>query len=471
MSQRTRTILFGFFVALFLIATPIAILISRGYIFDFPSRRFVQTGAIFLKTSPQRVILKFNGDAREIKPSGILYDGILIRSLVPKRYRIEITDPQNQTIAWRKDLDVVPLIVAKATRIAFPPPAPQETSIPFATATPAFLKQANERTIFFSADNTAIFLLDLISQATSKFADLSGLSFVPIKNPITDIRASKNLDQAIIQTGTRTVFFFNNAYFDARQYLATFMKNENVSLENISFVWHPERDTSLFLLTTNAGYLLDVGTNTYQQFSKNKVAGLVASGSGLYYAASSGIVYQILANIQTQQSVPVASLAPWTNAKTFWDFYELPGQRILAHSPAGPLVMIDLEMRTATEISARADIVRIAPDQKRIAYTQGQSIFGAALQDLADDTLWIAGQTMLLARTNDRIQNLFFINDTWYVAAAQQTGFLLAEFDNREPVNTWFVAAQKPIRYPAFADDTAYWISGTGVERMRLLNR
>src|SRR3989338_1548352 len=52
MTSRTRKILFFTFLLLFAVGTPLIILYSQGYYFDFDKKTFSKTGAIFLKTNP-----------------------------------------------------------------------------------------------------------------------------------------------------------------------------------------------------------------------------------------------------------------------------------------------------------------------------------------------------------------------------------------------------------------------------------
>ena len=442
------------FALIFLCAAPVVILYSKGYIFDMEQRRFVQTGALFLKTVPQDVVLKIGPTIKTISQQGILYNGIFVRNLVPKTYRVEVTSVQNPQVSWKKDLAVQPLVVTKETRIALPVPSLNPTPAAFATSTPVFQEADAGSGALYSLDNKRIMRLDLVSGNQTVLADLPGTG--QARDPIVSVMPSANGDQAVVKTKSRTLFWFHGSFLDARTYLATFMKNERASFSELSFRWHPSQDQTLAILAPSAGYLLDTQANTYRAFGTGKIIGLDQNGSGSYYVSADGSVMQS----GEQNPKPVVSLAQWNNAKGFWNLYEIPDNRLLAYQENGALVLLDLQSRSAALLGSRVTAMRISQDQNRVAYADGSAVLVTFLRDVFDDVRYAKGQTIRLSEEPGQIKNLFFANETWYVAAIEQDQIAIMEIDTRTPLNVWRMPIPKDATAPYVENASVYWTFG-----------
>lgn len=102
MSKRTRTILFFILVIIFVITTPLVILYGEGYRFDFENKRIIETGGIFIKTFPGEANILIN-DKKEKTTSNFL-KSVLIQNLVPKTYNIKIN--KIGFLPWEKNIEV-----------------------------------------------------------------------------------------------------------------------------------------------------------------------------------------------------------------------------------------------------------------------------------------------------------------------------------------------------------------------------
>ena len=444
------------FALIFLCAAPVIILYSKGYVFDAEQRRFVQTGALFLKTVPQDVVMKIGPTIKTVSQQGILYNGIFVRNLIPKTYRIEVASVQNPQVSWAKDLSVHPLVVTKETRIALPVPEFQPQTQIFATTTPAFWQETNGSSVLFSMDNRHIKRLDLVSGNETEFADLPA-STPNTQDPIANIAVSANGDQAVVKTKSRTLFWFHGSFLNAQPYLATFMKNEGAQFSGLSFYWHPSQNQTLIVLTRSSGYLLDTQSNTYRKFSPTKVLGLGSPGSGSYYVAADGSVMPLAA----QNAPAIVSLEQWTNTNTFWTLSELPNDKILAYQQGGALLLLDGAAHSVTVLGSRVALMRVSPDQNRVAYADDNNAVSVTfLRDVFDDVQYVKGQTILLSREEEPVDALFFTNDTWYVAAAERQRIAVMEIDARTPINVWHVQIPAHTSIPYLDNAFCHWADG-----------
>lgn len=97
-----RRRLFYAMAALFAVVTPLALLYSRGYVFDFKSGDIVSTGGIFVKAVQPGVRVTIDPDI--VKETSFLSRGALITSLTPRRYAVRVEKEGYRS--WAKTVTV-----------------------------------------------------------------------------------------------------------------------------------------------------------------------------------------------------------------------------------------------------------------------------------------------------------------------------------------------------------------------------
>ena len=110
MTKQTRTILFIFFVLLFVLTVIPTIFYAQGYRFDTEHWRIVKTGALFLSVRPQPVRIVV--DDKAIETTNFFFRNAFLSDLLPKTYRVEAL--RDGYYSWHKELDVTPGNVTKA---------------------------------------------------------------------------------------------------------------------------------------------------------------------------------------------------------------------------------------------------------------------------------------------------------------------------------------------------------------------
>lgn len=121
MTKRTRTVIFIFFVFLFISAAPSAVFYSQGYRVDFENKKIVQTGGFYFRVSPGRADVYLNGELE--KNTSVITSAAYIENLLPKDYKIEIK--KDGFHSWEKTLGVKEKEVTKAENITLFPANPQ----------------------------------------------------------------------------------------------------------------------------------------------------------------------------------------------------------------------------------------------------------------------------------------------------------------------------------------------------------
>ncbi len=118
MTKRIRQILFWACLGLFILFTPLIILYSQGYKFDFDSpaggKIIVQTGGLALKISPKSSEIYIDGKLIKEKTS-MFSNSVFINNLLPKKYNVEVKKENYNS--WQKNLEVKEKTVTEAKNI------------------------------------------------------------------------------------------------------------------------------------------------------------------------------------------------------------------------------------------------------------------------------------------------------------------------------------------------------------------
>jgi len=106
MSKKARTVLFLICLLLFFLTTPLIILYSLGYRFNWnPSAggiKLTQTGGFGFKIQPKQV--KIYIDGKLIKKTDFILGSALVENLLPKRYKVELK--KEGYLTWEKNLEI-----------------------------------------------------------------------------------------------------------------------------------------------------------------------------------------------------------------------------------------------------------------------------------------------------------------------------------------------------------------------------
>ena len=112
-----KKILFLILFLSFLIFGPYLIFYSQGIRFDFQKKKFVKTGAIFIKAIPTGASVFLDG--KLIKKTDFVFGSAKIENLMPKVYKIKIE--KEGYFPWEKELEVKEKMVTEIKeKILFP---------------------------------------------------------------------------------------------------------------------------------------------------------------------------------------------------------------------------------------------------------------------------------------------------------------------------------------------------------------
>lgn len=170
MTIRTRRILLGVAVAIFLAVGSVLLVYARGYRWDFSNNKFLLSGAIYVETMyPKETTITLNGKLNSQDGSA------LMKSLLPtKKYKISVSKENFQT--WEKEFKIEPGLVTNTENIVlFPKELKTQVVWPETTGLNDFTISTNEKNIAIKIGSAKVLLRDLTNiNATStelKFPD------------------------------------------------------------------------------------------------------------------------------------------------------------------------------------------------------------------------------------------------------------------------------------------------------------
>jgi len=121
MTYKIRFVLLMFFAVIFVVATPLVVLNARGYQFNFEEKKLINTGGIFLRSTPKKASIYLNNKPIKVQTPAI------INGLIPGEYlvNIELSDFHS----WRKQLEIESGMVIKQDNVLLLPKKPKITLI------------------------------------------------------------------------------------------------------------------------------------------------------------------------------------------------------------------------------------------------------------------------------------------------------------------------------------------------------
>lgn len=151
MTKRIRQIILYSIILFFVLATPIILLYSLGYSFDWQDKKPVLTGGLYLRSIPKKAEVHLDGKIEEETP-------VFVKRLLPKDYYIRIT--KQGFHSWQKRLKIESKLVTEAKNILLIPINPEveiiKENLPKDFSIKEFLDQEESDNIFYIQKSSQI---------------------------------------------------------------------------------------------------------------------------------------------------------------------------------------------------------------------------------------------------------------------------------------------------------------------------
>jgi len=390
MSRRFRTLLFIFFVLVFVIGAPCLVLYAQGYRLNLPyesgKKLIVMTGGFFVKTSPKQASVYVNG--KYYDQTDFIFGGKLVENLLPRQYQVEVKKPGYQT--WEKKLEVREKEVTEASYITLFPNkigfSPVEKEIGSVIISPDRQKVAIKQNTDIGWN---LKLYDLSQNVTSKLADQNNFA------------------------GKNTVF--NNWEWTDAKTLGMSVSDTNATTSYSIAV-----DKSPARLTKNT----TASSTSTEALATNKGDGAA------YYLKRDGYIYKkgLTGNLEKASEAKI-DVAAGTNYRlwVFGDYiFVAAGDELRLAKSGSPAFNKIFD-------GLKGDL-KISPDGRKIFYASDSEIWLFYLKDKTTQPIAAAGDKVFLVRFSEKISGCEWINPD-YLIFISGNAVKTAETDNRDKVN------------------------------------
>lgn len=354
MTKRSRNLLFLFAVVLFFLGTPLIILYSQGYYFDFDKKIFIKTGALFVTTKPPKAKIFVNDKFK--KETGWLSGDLLIKNLKVRAYRVRVE--KDGFTAWKKTLTVEPGLVSEAKNVLLLPLTPKK-------------ELASEEELKAAALTPTAPLMTTEQDALSAHISGNHIYYLDVKNGQL-WRTSAN------QTGKEQITYSPLSSFEQAK---DWPKNFSYQL-----IISPKQKIALIEQPDGVLYLFDQGGKSFQKLTdKIKSAQFSPDEQKLLYASENEIWVYFLDNVlgQPQKRAGERNLITRLSQKIGATFWLSDSEHVIFHS--GNAIKIteldDRDPRNTVDVIVAQDAqFHYDPKKESVYFRENETVYRVSLK-------------------------------------------------------------------------------------------
>lgn len=409
MTKRARTILFFTFFAIFLFATPVMILYSQGYRFDFERKRLTQTGGLFVKVVPKQAEIYV--DSKLVKKTDFFFSTALIENLLPKKHQVEVR--KEGFYSWKKNLEIKEKEVAEARNIVL-----------FNQALNFSLLSKKISDFWFSSDEKKIILKSYDTLLSQQGKESWILSLYDLDKKVKTHLINEG---DISKTGAEIINLkFSN---DLR----------GISLE----VKVQEKSKYFNLAIDKTPSLLEEIKEPAPLPIKNSVVSQILNNA-VYYLDNSGYLWKSDSSFSFQEKISEHPFPLKEGGE-----YELNIYSDNIFLKEGQILYkFSSDSKSFEKFFEGISDLKISPDFGKLVYFSNSEIWILFLRDEINPPKRKAGESVFLIRLAEKIKGLFWLNSDYLIF---QTGdkIKIVEIDDRDRVNI--------VDFAEFKDSQIFW--------------
>jgi len=450
-----RKILFWFLTISFLITTPIIILQAKGYRFDINRGVFVYSGAITLKTNPQKINIKLNNKSINSKKLNILNGSYNITGLIPGYYNMQVSADGFKT--WNKRIAVHSGVASEFWNILLTKNHYKRTTYNSLGVKNYFISPKNHFIAYTTTSNQGFTtkILDLNSPSENTEFNFPGWKFIGkirkeniewspdesyISIPAQKIDSSTIIQSATNLTNTSSAQLKNiNNYFIANLDNKTFFNlNQLLSKKNITNVrWDPNNKGYLFFLNKSLLYRVDVkNADNITQIASN-VSSYDLSSSGVYYIQRPNNL--IFHNSLDGKANPtqITSKFPGPENSIISKIIVYDNSRIALISKSKDLYIFNQGDHDTyfKKLEGGIEDIQFSNDGKKLLFWSTNEMSVYYLRDWDTQPMRLEDKTQNITRYSEPINNIQWFKDYEHVIFSTGPWIKIIELDSRDHKN------------------------------------
>ncbi len=341
MNLKLRRGLFYTLILIFIILAIFIIPYSNGWRFDFKNFSFVKLGGIYIETNPIETQIQIDRINFQTKP-GFIKSGLVVANLFPKTYYVSVQKEGYQP--WTKNITVRPSLVTQIPQIILLPKNWEKQLI--AEGVKDFFIGS---VLIYKDTQNNLKIEEKVIKGNEFLGWFSGEKSVLVYD-------SKNKIYFVVNIGQNNTALNINLIFDN-------LKNQkNIKdLGQINkAIPHFSDKNKIFLLTSNAIYLLDLNKPSLDLLKEGNFVLLGLNEEEIYFSDSNNLYsYNLLT--KTESTV--------FNSKNTSNLKISANKQFLAFNDSGNLVLLNKLNKDANESRLINEVIdfSFSPDNKKLA--------------------------------------------------------------------------------------------------------
>lgn len=455
MTSRKRKIYFIAAIFIFIAATPLLILYSSGYRFDFQSFTVAKTGGIFISSYPKGVDIYINDKLSKTTGSNIFSQGGLVDGLKPGEYTVAIK--KNDYKDWVKKMTVNASLVTEARNIFLVPNALKDETI--SEGVNDFILSDSNSIIAYAAKNT-VNVLQIPSKKNDQFTfdlkeRIGRISFLGEEYLLIENLYQNKLKKYIYDIATKESAPLKES-----------ANEKYVKIERL-----PGDQLKLAALSDqNILYAIDAHSQNEQEIIAKDVGNFEIFGSAMIYTTIAPIIAyeKDLPSGNTRQLIksPINNISMVSTILRSKD-----GNRAIIDNKQR-LLIYNGETESFNFVSSDIAGAKFSPDGKKIMYRNSKEIFVYYLKDVRIQPYRNRGDIEFITRFSKPIADCEWYNyDNEHIIFTADKFIKFTELDGRNQRNTYDIAEARnalKIKYNSY-DDYLYFLDGTALKRLTLI--
>ncbi len=434
MKKRTRIIVLGLCITLFLVLSPWIVLYSMGYKIDFEKMEIIATGGIYIRTSPQasEVII----DSKMPEKPKMFSDSVFVLDLIPKEHSILIK--KDGYFDYQKTIEVKEKEVTKLENIVL-----------FKKNIGMYIISRDVEQFFFSADKK--YILAELSNTKSldfEYFKINSLNnkktySLALKNTaVTDLIWSENSDKAIVKTQNSSGTFYYLLDFSKEIQATAPVSFLNSYCSGISF--NPQNSKQIFYIKNNSLYLAE--NDKAEILIKNLVSYKIENNSILWLSTEGILSRSDISGKTMETLISEENSFPITQNCDI----KVAGEKIFLMASTA-LYEYDSETMKFKDFGVaidNCDLLR-SPDNKNMVYYNNSGIYLYTFIDKAGKKVSDSENNVKIFSSNypETITDCYWLNND-YIVFQSGNKIIVSEIDYRGNINQ----VQLPLNFEPSAD-------------------
>jgi len=441
MTKKKRIFLFFIFIIIFLIISPIIVLYSSGYRFDFQTKKITQTGGFYFKVFPKNVQISvtplnpnfsLKENKRIVKKTDFFFGAVFLKNLLPKKYLVEIQ--KNGYHSWQKILEVKEKEVTDAKNVTLLPEKP-EVSLFEKEIEDMFLSPDEKKIILktenYSSNqeenNWSLKILDLEKNLKSPL--LTREEFLDSKNFLSDLNFSPDSKKLLVKINfpkEEKYFLLDLTKTPSSKKEINFLEKE---IDNLFF--HPENNEKFFLLKEKTIFEKDLNNKEKPKKLAENVLALEISNKDVYFLEKTGFLFKTDLSFSNKEKL---NKDPLVLKEDFQYKIFIIFDKVFLQDNEN-LYLLNQETKNFEKFLEGIKNYKIAPDFKKVSFWSNKEIWVFFLkEDLLSQPQRRPGEKLFIARFSKPIKDLFWLNNHYLIFTVEDK-IKVSEIDERDKIN------------------------------------